>query len=322
MKSAEHTRAQWVAIGASILTLVWIVLATQGMTSDGVLGYDGDAEGMVTGVTPGSAAGASGLRVGDRILEIEGTTGDLDPGQIVVFEVERQGETLRLEATAQRLPRGVRIERTVSGVIALGILLCGLTAFLLAESLPALLLLLYSIGRAVHDSGRPSSSSALSDELILSFVLLAMMLASPLLLHLSLIHPPRRKGNLRTGGLILLYGPVVVALVLAGVKLALPALGPVFYQFVSAAASLYLLLAITTVIVRFWKAGPEDRRTYRLGVILTGTLAALLPYTAVLLVEGLFPSVHIPGGGSHFYTFFFILLPAAFAHSIVGSRRA
>ena len=75
------------------------------------------------------------------------------------------------------------------------------------------------------------------------------------------------------------------------------------------------------IVVRIRKADSIERRESGLNVMLTGMLAAYIPYLIVLLLEAVAPSVPIPGGlGAYPYTLFFVLTPIAFLCAILKGR--
>jgi len=323
------SRFQLFLILVSGLTVIWIVMATAGMTSHGVLGYETDSENRIVAFSPGGPASKSGLRVGDRINNIEGKDGRLQAGQTVTLVVVREGETLRFNMTAIPRPKAYRMFRLASGIMALGFLFCGLVAFLLTCSRPSIIFLLYGICRAIHDSGQPNTSSTELQNLIHSIVLLAMMLSASLFLHFTLIFPKRWTISLRKSTWVWLYMPVVLAFLLTAVKTVLPSTNPtaisltsVFYYVALIPAYLFTLLAVLVIVTRFLRAKIKERQTFGLDIMLWGTALAFLPYFVVLVIEAQLPSITIPGGqGSHLFTLFFIFLPITFTYAILKNHQ-
>ena len=323
------SRFQLFLILVAGLTVLWIVMATAGMTSHGVLGYETDSENRIVAFSPSEPAGNSGLRVGDRIKNIEGKDGRLQAGQTVTLVVVREEETLRFNMTAIPRPKAYRMFRLASGIMALVILICGLVAFLLTGSRPSIIFFFYGICWAIHDSGQPNTSSTELQNLILSIVLLAMMLSASLFLHFTLIFPKRWTFTLRKNTWVWLYMPVVLAFLLTAVKTVLPSTNPiavsltsVFYYMALIPAYLYALLAVLVIVIRFLRAKTKDRQTFGLDIMLWGTALAFLPYIVVLVIEAQLPSITIPGGqGSHLFTLFFIFLPLTFTYTILKNHQ-
>jgi len=323
------SRFQLFLILVAGLTVLWIIMATAGMTSHGVLGYEADSENRIVAFSPGGPAGNSGLQVGDKINNIEGKNGRLQAGQTVTLVVVREEETLRFNMTAIPRPVAYRMFRLASGIMALGFLFCGLVAFLMTGSRPSIIFLLYGICRAIHDSGQPNTSSTEMQNLILSMVLLAMMLSASLFLHFTLIFPKRWTKPLRKSTWVWFYMPVVLAFLLAAVRAVLPSTNPtavsltsVFYYVALIPAYLYTLLAVLVIVIRFFRASAIDRQTFGLDIMLWGTALAFLPYFVVMVIEAQLPSITIPGGqGSHLFTLFFIILPLTFTYSILKNHQ-
>ncbi|MEM7355673.1 MAG: PDZ domain-containing protein [Acidobacteriota bacterium] len=312
-------RAGWwiassVAVAIAALSLI-------DLPNNAFSGFIASGGTQVTQVTPESPAAVAGFQVGDRILVSAGVdTTDLrrlirQPraaiGETRHYLVERQGESapVELAVTFSELPRNLIGLTYGAALIGLAFLVCGVGTYFRFPAATSRLLAYLGVAGLIAFVAPPYIAQA-DLRLISALVALATTLLMPaLLLHFFLRFPLRRPFLDRKIARGLLYGPVAIATVVAGVALLVqPKLVQLATAVASAVAVVQLLIAIGVLIRSFVKAHPEERAASGLNVLLFSFLGGVLP----LVVAGFVPS--LPGASNYFLTS--LLIPIALAYAV------
>ncbi|MCZ6807922.1 MAG: PDZ domain-containing protein [Deltaproteobacteria bacterium] len=323
MSSRRTAKRSWVVASIMLLTLAWWVFGVTGTLRLGMVGVEVEDD-YITRVLPDTPAERAGLRVGDRVAAIEGDEGMIEVGRTLEYLVERDSffERIVLQAASWHgTQRNVMLATIAMGLLHL---LCGAAAWFYAPGKAGNLFALFCATTAVHWSGFRPATSDVNEWAFVSVLLLGTGFAASFLLHFTLVYPRPWSLEARRVTRAVLYGPPVLAFLVAVVSVALhggpmsSGLQAVFFMLTNIPGYLFSLLALVVIGVRIRKADATERRNSGLNVMLVGMLAAYVPYLLVMLLEVVAPSVPIPGGvGAYPYTLFFVLTPVAFLYALL-----
>jgi len=311
-----------VFLGA-ILVAIWggSGLAQMHLWSDD--GYSAGGQGIVSRVEGGGPAEVAGLRVGDEILNIDGTpAADLPApprrtqpgiGESQTLEIRRAGVTTTIELILAPYSESYRLARVLGGIVALSFLGAAVWVSLTVASLPGLLFSAFGLLQAFSMVEGPFAGS------LEGFAGLAEVTAGvaslSVLIHIFLVIPRPRKvldwPHLHKA----LYGPLLVFLILGIGDLILD---PAFYLAFGAATLVsvfaYLMLLLWTMGHGWLSARPEERRESGMGIMLIGMGIALVPQLLRLVPSFLLPDF-LPSGTKYF-SLFAVAIPISMALAI------
>jgi signal transduction histidine kinase len=291
-------------------------------------GIDWDAlSGRVLGVPDGGPAAQAGLRVGDRILTVDGippmelvnATNDKRIGEVLSLSVERAGETFTLQLVLGKAPTSILIDRLIPIAVGLGFWTIGLVTHLFSRHQPPTALLALECMAIAGMLGAGTLSTfkiPLASRLFHTF----LALVSPLGLHLHLRFPRPRRGPIASFLLVLAYSLAS----LLGAFFLLPSWTlwrwQPWYPAVQWALSCLLGLSLVgQVILLVIAARSGQRRARRHARLLAaGAVLGMAPFLLMSLLPDLLTGRR---WWPYQYTFPFLLtLPLAFGYTLVRSR--
>lgn len=288
--------------------------------------------GEIVRLRPGGAAEQAGLKVGDQVQTIDGVApADLpswprtEVGQVREIVVERDGETLTLGLTQERLPPIFMALFFGMTLVMACFLLAGAWAYLREPGSATLLLGLFGLFMGAALVAQPRFTSELVTNIGNTFTTLAFCWSMAFLLHLALRHPePGRVLRSRIGWMLVHALPALSAITI----LLLIVLGRDPSKgvggIVSTAMGLgslgFLFLSVVLFARSWFKATSGDRVTSGLNVILLGLAASILPIVFVIVLNMVAP--RFVGPGVQFLFLSLGLLPLFLAHALTRPRTA
>jgi hypothetical protein len=331
--SIPHTTRRRNTLLAAALALVgWGLFGAADLPNlpDGGLRYD--ASGVVGRVEEGGGADRAGVRVGDRILSIDGVplseTEVLSRqpraaiGETRLFVAERTDDASGVTTREQlAITYGSDLAAHPIGLIGgalLGLvfLLCGVTAYLRAPSTQALLFGIVGICLAAVLLPGPYLAAPGPRSFVSALALLAAFAVFACLLHLALIFPEPRSVLRRRGVVTALYLPALLIGAASAMQIARGAQpGPVLNLLGTLGLIAYMLLTIVALIHRYATTNRESRAAYGLGLLAWGIVIGFGPLTVSAGVGLLAPSVSLPG--SDYYFLSLVLIPLAFTVALL-----
>jgi len=319
-----------IIIGA--LFVIWGIFGLADAPNAPYAGYLADPSNTVIRVDEGSPAEAAGLRIGERIVSINGVSIEDTPA-LTRMPRAQVGETRTLVVESAEDTREVAItfagqstKNTALTWAAFIIGLCfvgfGLLAYSRAPSRSSLLLALTGLCLGIAFLGGPYIGSYALRTIIGTVQLVLAVLGFATLLH-CLLEFPKVKAVLDKKHMTkAIYAPaVIVALFFLWLIIFEPqgtsALNTVANALVGIFIVGYFGLAIVALIHSFVTATPTERSEHGLNLLLAGLLVGLLPLTFGALIAILAPSVVLPGSDFFFLTMVFI--PITLAMAIMGA---
>ncbi len=306
---------------------------TTGLQHEPYLGMSERPE-MVGLVYPGGPADRVGLRVGDRILSVNGIPaadlGDMPavlrrggPDRSVFLSVERDGAAFAVELLPEPQPPQEILWLLAHALVAIATLFIGTLVFLrkagrLTGAFYALCLVLAVL---LFRPWVPPGTFGERFDILTREIVSALF--PGVLVHFFLLFPWERAPLRRRPWLQVL--PYVPGLLL----LAAPRLGRRFAGgaladpqtislVVSVVASLSVVVALSISMGLFWNAyrrSPLPTVRRKLKVALAGTILGILPILLVLALQNVRPGANLPAVGGATLALF--LLPASFGYAIV-----
>jgi hypothetical protein len=311
-----------------VLFVIWGILGLMDYPNVPYSGYTAQNNTVVR-VYPGSPAQQAGLRVGDRIVSVDGIRADdvrareergrAAIGSTRTFVVAPAGDAAGAAAASRTLnitftalpARNVAL-RYLNFVIGLCFVLClvGASRRVAGQTGNLLALVGLCLGFLIFDAPYFASSSlrraAASSELVIGVFGIAC------LLHLMLQIPRRSVFLDRAHALKAVYGPAaaVAGLVAYAAVFRPPAaISTAVGMLLAVFAVAYLTLTAIALLRSFLKASPEERSESGLNSLLAGILIGVAPLILALLIAPFAPAVTLPG--IDFYGLTLILIPIA-----------
>ena len=324
---------RWPAAALALLVGASMGYRTTGLQHEPYLGMS-ERPGMVGLVYPGGPADRAGLRVGDRIVSVNGISaadlGDMPamlrrggPDRSVFLSIERGGTAFAVELLPEPQPPQEVLWLLAHALVAIATLFIGTLVFLrkagrLTGAFYALCLVLAVL--LFRPWVPPGTFGERFDILTREFV---SALFPGVLVHFFLLFPWERAPLRRHPWFqVLPYVPGIFLLVVPRLAPRLPA-GALpdawtISQVISTAAGLSVVTALAISVGLFWNAyrrSPLPTVRRKLKVMLVGTILGILPILVVLTVQNLRPGANLPAVGGATLALF--LLPASFGYAII-----
>jgi hypothetical protein len=336
----DDTRAEplrWVIVAAAALVGLLHVLGALQVREQAYRGYRGLDDGVIVAVAEGGPADRAGLRIGDRLIRVDGVdAGDATalearprprPGQSQTIIIDRGGSSMEVQLILAGLPPMGVVAYLASALTGLSFLVFGLWAYLRAPRRTSRLLALAGIGLGALFTEQPYVASPFASALQESGLIVAGVFGCAALLHFTLVFPEQVRMLDRKFMLPAIYVPaaIVSAVRMAATVLQRGEPGGVAALTTTLALVLvlvYFLLAVLALVRSYVRAAPSQRADSGLNVLVACIVLGLAPMipTAVYLVA---PSVVFPG--SDYYDLTWVVIPFALARATVlqaRSRRA
>ena len=311
-KNLNYDRLKFLFLLAMLLALALSWVGMRGIPATSYTGYQLSSDYRVVQLNPKGPAALAGLKLDDRIAEVNGTPTEKlyqlsrqpEPtiGDTVSLKVRRTGTELAITFKHFPLPVQQATLTWIYQVTAVFMLVGGLLVFWKKPRKETLLFYLSSYFIALSLMTPPHLKSFLLRDLVALNSLLFLLLGLAFFLHLTIIFPRPKLSVLETPVEIFIYLPVPLMLAF---YLALGLFQPwenlrlnQTLHYVFGLCVLYCLgLALAAVFHSFWRARYTAQRWTWL---LIGSLLGVLP-PAILVFRGSFlPNLPLPG--SSFYT--------------------
>jgi len=289
----------------------------------------------VSRVADDSPARLSGMKVGDRILSVDGVPcanmkeasdciADARPGDTVVYEIARDGRRFTVPVTFGKQPRAEILRKLMLVLVGLSFMLIGLVVYFRRADRVALVFYLFCVAFGLLLANIVSYEVGAARHLYKAIMYDMMVLFLPaFLLHFFLVFPVKKAVLRRVPRLeALLYIPAVVFLIFSEFFNIM-----VFRRGMTYSRSLIIFESVTAVyfvvyfilglvaFVQSYRNAPTAAVKRKLRLVVWGTVAGTLPLVAIFLIMSLRPETDIPG--QKYAVFPLILIPVAFGHAIV-----
>jgi hypothetical protein len=328
-RETRAERFRWAIVAAAAVVGLLHVLGAVQVRDQVYRGYRTSDDRVILEVARGGPAERAGLRVGDRLVRIDGIdAGDLATlearprprvGQTQSIVANRGGRTVKVQLTLTGLPLIGVVAYLASGLTGLSFLAFGLWAYISAPRRTTRLLALAGIGLGAVFTEQPYVASALARSLQESGLIVAAVFGFAVLLHFMLVFPTARR---ILGWKAALPGIYVPAAVVSAVHLLVTVAqrgeqrGAVATATTAALVLVlaYFLLAVVALLQNYRRATPAGRAASGLNLLVASFVLGLAPMipTGVYLVA---PGVVFPG--SEYYDLTWVLIPFAMARATV-----
>jgi hypothetical protein len=329
-------RFRWAVVAAAAVVGLLHVLGALQVRDQAYRGYRSSDDRVIVEVAQGGPADRAGLKVGDRLVRIDGidagdaTTLEARPrarvGQTQSLVVDRGGSTAEVRLILAGLPPIGVVAYLASGLTGLSFLAFGLWAYFSAPSGTSRLLAIAGIGLGAAFTEQPYVASPFASALQESGLIVGAVFGFAALLHFVLVFPKARRILSTRAALPAIYVP---AAVVSAVKVAATVVqrgepGGLLTETTTAALVLvlaYFFLAVVALVQSYARATPAERAASGLNLLMVCILLGLAPMipAAVYLVA---PGAVFPG--SDYYDLTWVLIPFALARATVlqASREA
>ena len=334
--TTKGTRAEplwWVIVAAAAVVGLLHVLGALQVREQVYRGYRSTDDRVIVAVTRGGPADRAGLKVGDRLIRIDGIdAGDTNAraarprarvGQSQSVIVNRGGSTVEAQLILVGLPPMGVVAYLTSSLTGLSFLAFGLWAYLHAPRRTSRLLALAGIGLGALFTEQPYVPSPFASALQESGLIVAGVFGFAALLHFTLVFPEEMRILRRKCAVPALYAPAALAsagrVTATVIQRGEPGGAIALTTTVSLVAVLmYFLLAVVALVRSYLRATPLERAASGFSVLLACFVLGLAPMipTAVDLVA---PGVVFPG--SDYYDLTWVLIPFALARATVLQAR-
>jgi hypothetical protein len=320
-------RFRWAIITAAAVVGLLQVLGALQVREQVYRGFRSGDDRVIVDVTQGSPADRAGLKVGDRLVRIDG----IDAGDAIAQEarprarvgqtqpivVDRGGRTLEVHLTLAGLPPMGVVAYLASGLTGLSFLAFGLWAYFSAPRRTTRLLALAGIGLGAVFTEQPYVASPFASSLQESGLIVAAVFGFAVLLHFMLVFPNERRILGWSAALPAIYAPaaVVSAAKMAATVVQRGGPGGAVTDTTTAALVLvlaYFFLAVVALVQSYMRATPAERTASGLNLLVACIVLGFAPMvpTAVNLVA---PGVVFPAGD--YYDLTWVLIPFALARA-------
>lgn len=306
---------------AALLLVAWLAIGFTQWPHNGQGGYIYGPEYLVDYVEPGSAGNEGGIRIGDRVISVDGRPVEELPmqsrwprtriGESHRIVVEREGETLSIDVVYGPPPLNVGKMRLGAAVSALSFIGFGLWALFTVRDSHALALAFIGLAGGVMMSPGPKLGawSGVATHIQMAAALLWVIL----LLRFCLTFPkPKRAGESRLVSTVM-YGVWGLSVALMILELIVH---PRLYHVAGSVASLLMLgfgvlilVALTHTLV---KTPRKELRASGMSLIFIGLLVAI----AGLLVAVLGPAFGLSLPGMRYLALLFAAIPFTMALAV------
>lgn len=320
---------RWAIIGAAAVVGLLHVLGALQVRDQVYAGYRTGEDRAIVEVEPGSPADLAGLRVGDRLMRIDGIdAGDRKAlnarprprvGQTRPLVVDRGGRPIDVQVHLAGLsPMGV-VAYLASGLTGLSFLIFGLWSYFKAPRRTTRLFALAGIGLAAIFTEQPYFASPFARELLEAGLIVAGVFGFAALFHFMLVLPTERRILGRTFTLPVIYAPpAIVSATKVGATLAgrgePGAAGDLTTTLALVLVLIYFLLAVVSLVGSYVRATPIERAASGLNFLVACIALGLAPMvpTAVNLVA---PGAVFPA--ADYYDLTWVLIPFALARATI-----
>jgi hypothetical protein len=317
---------------------LWLLSAALGLTAWSALGTLGDDRGYTDAlywpdytipfIEPGGVLDEAGFQPGDSVVSVEGIPVEelgmysrwprslsRRPGESIEMVVERDGVEVSGRIVYRERPASVRAMWLGASFVILAFLWIGVGTLFTVPTVHAARLAIIGLALGLSLPGPDLGTwNGVRDHV----QLLAELLWLILLVRFFFFFPTAKPWARRPLTRLLLWGPWFVLLCCLIVELAFH---PRYYHSFGGLFGIlllgYLLALVGVVVDRALRAGPEERRTSGLSVIVWG-FGVVLVANVLALGTWLVPGLTIPG--SAYAPLLFALVPMAMAVGI--SRHA
>jgi hypothetical protein len=324
-------------LAATVLILVWAILGAADARNRTYTGYVTDGNNTVIQVTESSPADVAGFAAGDIIRSVGGISVEDTraltrrprpaAGEVHIFVVERDGQTLSLDLAYSALPVSQVLVGYASMLLGLSFLAFGVWAYLARPNAATGLLALLGIAFSVPLAVGPYFASAFIRTAVGAILLVLIILGFAVLLHFLFVFLKPKQMLERRNTIWMIYGPaIVVALLGLWLALAQPAATSGINVFFRVLFGLFIVgyfgASLIAIIHSYIRASRDDRSASGLDLILAGAVVGLVPLIVNGLVGVVAPQVVVPGGQYFFLTLVFVPVTFALAATRIGRGAA
>jgi hypothetical protein len=330
IRSEPFRRA--IVAAAAVVGLLHVLGALQ-VREQVYRGYRGGDDRVIIEVIQGGPADRAGLKVGDRLLRVDGIdAGDTKAlqarprarvGHTQSIVIDRGGSSMEVQLILAGLPPMGVVAYLASGLTGLSFLAFGLWAYLHAPRRTSRLLALAGIGLGAVFTEQPYVASPFAGALQESGLIAAGVFGFAALLHFTLVFPQERRILRWNTAMPVIYAPAAIVsaaqLGAAVVQRGEPGGAAALMTTLSLVVVLvYFLLAVAALVQSCVRATPAERASSGLNVLVVCIVLGLAPMipTAVYLVA---PGVVFPG--SEYYDLTWVLVPFALARATILQAR-
>lgn len=312
----------------ALLIGMWGIFGTLDVHNRTEAGFEADTRHVITRLEPGGPAETVGMRVGDRIIRIDGRAVEdtatmvrlprMEAGERRSFTVIRGDRTIRYRPAYRPLDLRAAALKHLSTIVGFSFLLIPLAACLRHPGPHTRILALMGLGLSLAFFDGPYTvnyeSRALAGTVAQFFVLMGLTS----MLHFLLLFPQRRPVVGRPWVKKLLYGPMLLIWLLFAWRMlftppasSLPVL---VSQFVSGLViTIYLLVGLFLLLRNYSRTDRAERKKRALNRMLWATVAAIIPAAVAQLVTLVSPDTPLPGQDCYFV--FLALIPMSWSLS-------
>lgn len=307
---------------AAVLVAIWGILGVMDRSNVPYSGYFTDGNNTVTQVLADGPAEAAGLEVGDYItssggISVEDTKALSERPRAAIGEtrtlvVERAGETLDVDLTFTQLSGQVNILAYIAALIGFCFLIFGILPYKRAQTATNRILALMGIGLAFAFLPGPYFESFAMRTAAGSLTLVAILFGFAFLMHFMVSYPTPKSWTEKSWASKAIYWPAgLVSLVIVYIIIMRPDSTSGLNSAVNIMFGVFVVYYFGAAIVAMFKsysaAGPSERASQGLSMMLVGVMLGLIPVTLGSMVSIFAPQVVLPG--SNFYFITLVLIP-------------
>jgi hypothetical protein len=323
----NYNRLTPVFLGMAVVALLLSAMGMWDVSSSPYSGYRLSADYRVVRVDAGSRAAEAGIRVGDRITKIDGTSTEklyqlsklsrAEIGESQKLTLHRDGSEFAATVTPTALPTGNWILIRAKNLMGLLMIAIGCAVFKRRPGKEVSLFFLFNLFVALAFITPPYFESAgLRRAVTLNF-LVFLTLGLAFFLHLTVIFPKPKPLVQDTPLELFLYTPVLLmTLAYSALLLFQPDADLLLNVVLHYAFGLLVLLclgfAVAHVVNSYWIAGESERAPTR--TVLIGSLLGTIPVAAGLLTDSFLPYTALPL--SDYYALAVILVTLSFGKAL------
>ena len=302
---------------AALIVAIWGVMGVMDQSNVPYSGYFTDGNNTVNQVLADSPAEAAGLEVGDYItssggISVEDTKALSERPRAAIGEtrtltVERAGASVDVDITFTQLTGVSNMLAYIAALIGFCYLIFGVLPFTKAQTSNNRLLALMGIGLAFAFIPGPYMESYAVRTALGSVTLVAILFGFAFLMHFMVSYPKAKSWTEKSWASKAIYWPAsLVSLIIVYIIVMRPdstsglntAVSMMFGVFVV----YYFGAAILAMFKSYAAAGPAERSSQGLSLMLIGVMVGLIPVTLASLVGIFAPQAVLPGSNFYFVT--------------------
>lgn len=319
--STTNQNYNLILIILGVLFAVWGIFGMMDAKNYTYDGFSTDGNNTVTEVEANGPAEAVGVQVGDVIKSYEGISIENNKelsnlertkiGETRNYVMDRDGEEISIDLTYAAQPQKDKTLNIIGFIIGLLFIFIGLYANARFKNALGFAFGVFTVFLGFNFFGGPYLGPGTLGQIVGALGLTIVLLSFGFLVLYMFRYPPESKVLSSKNGIIWWFVPAIIVIVFFWVVILFQPDGTSMLNttvrlLIGAFVILYFGTALVTLIRKYSKATPEERKSSGLNLMLIGTILGLVPILLLIIIDTINPKLVIPGNDYIWITLIFI----------------